>query len=153
MIQRNIKGFTLIELMIAVAIVGILAALAIPAYQDYTIRARIAEAISMASAAKTTISENIAVNGGELPADACLGVTTITTPTTNINSMTCESSSGNITVTTTPAAGGVTLVFAPTQPGSASSAIVWTCTQTAGSINHVPPNCRAPAEASGVEEN
>ncbi|HRQ04419.1 MAG TPA: pilin [Nitrosomonas halophila] len=151
--QRNVTGFTLIELMIVVAIVGILAAVAIPAYQDYTIRARITEAISMASAAKTTVSENIAVNGGQPPADACLGVTTITTPTANINSMTCESSSGNITVTTTPAAGGVTLVFAPTQPGSAGSAIVWTCTQTAGSSNHVPPNCRVPAEAGGAEES
>ena len=53
------KGFTLIELMIVVAIVGILAAIAIPAYQDYTIRARVTEGLSLASAAKTTVSENM----------------------------------------------------------------------------------------------
>ena len=52
------KGFTLIELMIVVAIVGILAAIAIPAYQDYTVRARVTEGLSLASAAKVTVSEN-----------------------------------------------------------------------------------------------
>ena len=52
------KGFTLIELMIVVAIVGILAAIAIPAYQDYTVRARVTEGLSLASAAKVTVAEN-----------------------------------------------------------------------------------------------
>ena len=52
------KGFTLIELMIVVAIIGILAAIAIPAYQDYTKRAKVSEGISLAAAAKTTVVEN-----------------------------------------------------------------------------------------------
>ena len=52
------KGFTLIELMIVVAIIGILAAVAIPAYQDYTKRAKVSEGISLAAAAKTTVVEN-----------------------------------------------------------------------------------------------
>ena len=60
------KGFTLIELMIVVAIIGILAAIAIPAYQDYTIRAQVSEGMSLAAAAKTAVAESF-LNTGEAP--------------------------------------------------------------------------------------
>jgi len=62
------QGFTLIELMIVVAIIGILAAIAIPAYQDYTIRAQVSEGLSLAAAAKAAVAEDF-LNEGEAPAD------------------------------------------------------------------------------------
>ncbi|WOD27415.1 pilin [Alloalcanivorax xenomutans] len=66
--MKNVqKGFTLIELMIVVAIIGILAAVAIPAYQDYTIRSQVSEGLNLAAAAKTAITETY-LNSGTVPA-------------------------------------------------------------------------------------
>lgn len=63
MMKKTQQGFTLIELMIVVAIVGILAALALPAYQDYTVRARITEGLARGAEAKTSIAEFFSANG------------------------------------------------------------------------------------------
>lgn len=71
------QGFTLIELMIVIAIVGILAAIALPAYQDYTVRARMSEALAIAAEAKTSISEYYASNGNLPTARASVGLSGI----------------------------------------------------------------------------
>ena len=132
--MNNQKGFTLIELMIVVAIVGILAAIAIPAYQDYTIRARVTEGLSLASAAKVTVSENI--QSGQT--DRAAGFTP-PTATQNVSSVSVNSTSGIITVTYTAAAGGTSITMTPSID-SASGVISWACSGTP--TNYVPANCR-----------
>ena len=73
--QYQQSGFTLIELMIVIAIVGILAAIALPAYQDYTVRAKMSEPLALLSEAKTTVTEYY-VSNGTLPAQATSGIRT-----------------------------------------------------------------------------
>jgi type IV pilus assembly protein PilA len=81
MLKQIQKGFTLIELMIVVAIIGILAAIAIPAYQDYTIRAQVTEGLNLADAVKTGVAEYYANNGtwpvGLVGANPALGYTSL----------------------------------------------------------------------------
>ena len=138
-IQKIQKGFTLIELMIVVAIIGILASIALPAYQDYTVRARVAEMAVLASSMKATVGENIANNGGVVGAGSCLGVTNLATATVNTASSTCADGSGEIVMTGTDKAQNVTLTYTP-EP-NADGTITWTCT---GSVNkYVPAECRA----------
>ena len=79
--KRVQNGFTLIELMIVVAIIGILAAVAIPAYQDYTIRAQVSEGLSLASGAKTALAEYYNQRGEFPGSNASLGLQTSTSIT------------------------------------------------------------------------
>lgn len=106
-------GFTLIELMIVVAIIGILAAVSLPLYQDYLIRSRVTEAMGLIGPAKNAVTQN-AANGAPLAAGYSEpGVTS------NVSSIQVDGSNGNITVTFTSRAGGGTMVFAPSSSGAA----------------------------------
>ncbi len=135
------KGFTLIELMIVVAIIGILAAIAIPAYQDYTVRSKVTEGLSLAASAKTTVAEGFASGGMAGLASAQAGWTFV--PTKYVANIVITAATGNIVITYDAGANGVpqlgagtTLrlfpnvnkaVLADNNPGN----IDWACTSIA----------------------
>jgi type IV pilus assembly protein PilA len=108
------KGFTLIELMIVVAIIGILAAIAIPAYQDYTIRGQVSEGLTLAASAKSAISEFYAQTG-RAPAnriEAGMGATNTPTDT-----------QGNYVSQVAVANGVITITYSSTAPQRANNKI------------------------------
>jgi type IV pilus assembly protein PilA len=100
--QKMQKGFTLIELMIVVAIIGILAAVALPAYQDYTVRAKTSELILAASSGKTAVSEFVQVNG-VMPTTASSPVTTQASKFVSGVTYAIDSSSASVGVITVAA--------------------------------------------------
>jgi len=123
------QGFTLIELMIVVAIIGILAAIAIPAYQDYTIRAQVSEGMNLAAAAKTAVAETF-LNRGTAPATrTAAGMTATATDTQGKYVASVEVTNGVITVTYGNEAHAnidtETLTLTPYQ--SADDSVVWRC--------------------------
>jgi len=141
------KGFTLIELMITIAIIGVLAAIALPAYSDYVGRAQLAEALSLMSGARTALTE-YRHNEGEFPTQPeQAGLETPSEITGNyVESVTIDSSgSGMITAKmkgsgVSPGVAGNNLLLSPTTHGGA---VEWTC-KSDGTIHakYLPKACR-----------
>ena len=134
------QGFTLIELMIVVAIIGILAAVAIPAYQDYTVRAKVTEGLSLASAGKTAVSEYFSANG-DLP-----------TNNTKAGMAPANQISGNsVSSVTVGTKGLITVVFSAKninlqnitqEPKTSAGKIVWNCSGGNLEGKYRPSSCR-----------
>ncbi len=143
------KGFTLIELMIVVAIIGILAAVALPAYQDYTIRAKVTDGLSLADVAKVAVAEN-ATNGKNYDSGWATPASTA-----NVSSLAVDQATGTITITFAAALGNKTITFVPTSGGialtggTASDSIVptggsfeWNCSGGSLEAKYRPAACR-----------
>jgi type IV pilus assembly protein PilA len=157
------KGFTLIELMIVVAIIGILAAIAIPAYQDYTVRSKVTEGLSLASSAKVAIADGFQSNdiAGVAAAAGALNAVGAFTPTKYVTGMTASAANGTISVVYNAAqipqlAGANTLTLTPYIGGALlaaglQGAIDWGCAGTAAHATLTAHGDAAPTASGNMQ--
>ena len=145
------KGFTLIELMIVVAIIGILAAVALPAYQDYTLRAKMSEVVLAASACRTSVTESYQTNNAaSLPAKGAWGCEVSGTGATKYVSLVSTNQAGAIQVTAQGTGNtGIdtkTVILAPILASGQISQ--WLCGPGTLTAKYLPGSCRDPLAAT-----
>jgi len=124
------KGFTLIELMIVVAIIGILAAVALPAYQDYTVRAKVSEIILAGSSGKTAVAEAVQSNGGFPPTASLPVATQVSKFVAGVDYISTVSTAGAIYAVATgeePKLANKGVKFAGALGTGGNGQVVWTC--------------------------
>ncbi|RYE72315.1 MAG: prepilin-type N-terminal cleavage/methylation domain-containing protein [Oxalobacteraceae bacterium] len=138
--RRAQAGFTLIELMIVVAIIGILAAVALPAYQDYTTRAKVSEVILMAAPAKLAVAETSSSLGDLASVTAANSGYSFAGATKYVSGVTITGT-GVVTATSTVPGATGNIVLTPTSVGT-SGQLTWKCTTTIAKVALVPAECR-----------
>ena len=140
--RSGASGFTLIELMIVVAIIGILAAIAIPAYQDYVVRSKISEGLTFIDHAKTTVSESYLANNAWPANNASAGMPSALAGNYVSNVQVALSSGVSVISATFQASAvpGLIVVFTPSV--ASSGAVLWSCSGQGQNVQYLPSSCR-----------